>query len=406
MHVPAGSLSDPTRRTGCRTLAAAFLLAASVLLVGPGRASALSSASWCTASAPPCVVSATLDGAPFFASDPNYDFGIVSYTDRGSSGFSWGILSTSTGNDLGAGALGQVWRVVIDTGTLVPRVSYAQGANVTFTRSPQPAGTYRLTITASPETITDNNECDFSGPSPTCPFRATRAFTAYLATQISDFNYAGMYTPSQVGSFYGMDMSTNIAETDLPPQIVPDPGTGTNEVVFQLANQHELPDGSRFLGNLHVRLPDSFLSAIYGITDPSTVTTNGLAASIGAGTVSIHEVPGGGALALDLTGVTFSHRTLRIRRGVVTPTTPLHVRARRLGAHRGKVRFRAAHPRGVRIAGYRIVCTSPHARTSARSHGSPITVTGLAAGVAYSCAVRAESKAGLGRPSRSVHMPA
>jgi hypothetical protein len=169
----------------------------------------------------------------------------------------------------------------------------------------------------------------------------------------------------------------------------------------------EFPGGLIFHGFLHMRIPSSFLQTVYGIDDPSTVTDTGLAASVGAGggTVTVSVEPGGGALLVDISGMTFSPRTLTIRRGVVTPTVPNGLATHRISARRGKVSFHAARPRGSRITGYRLRCFAGHQTVNGSSKRSPIVVSGLHRGRTYRCTVWAQSKDGAGLHSRSITLP-
>ena len=389
----------------------ALVIAVITLTLGAGSARAVLSTSWCApvgSQAPPCVASATLNGNPLLASDPNFSIQLVPFAAGGSDEFSMTVENGAGGADLGPSALSDTFSVVVNGGTLVPRVAFAQGSDVSFERNPEPGGTYRMTITANPVAITDNSECSYPGGGlPTCPYEATNEFAGYLSAQVSD--YDGWPTPSQIDSFYGMDLSTNIAETGLPPQLVPDPATpGADEVVLDLANQHELPGGVTFYGFLHMSIPGSFLQTVYGIDDPSTVTDTGLAASVGAGggTVAIQVAPGGGALLVDITGLTFSSRVLTIRRGVITPTRPLGLIARRTSAGRGQISFRAAKPRGSRITFYRASCATitGHSKVKAKSSRSPVKLSWLRVGHAYRCTVVAHARAGAGQVSSSVNL--
>lgn len=391
----------------------ASALALIVLAIGATSAHASYPQYWCAptgTASPPCVESATLNGSPLLVSDPNFSIQLVPFTNGGYHSFAATIENSSGGADLGSAALSDTFSVVVDTGTLVPRVASSQGSNMSFTRTPEAGGTYEITITGSPTTLTDNSECTWpSGGLPSCPFEATKEFTAYLSTQVSD--YEGWPIASDIASFYGMNLSTNIAETGLPPQLEPDPSTpGADQLVIDLANQHELPGGATFYGFFHMTIPSSFLQAVYGIDDPSTVTDTGLAASVGAGggTVTITVAPGGSSLQLDITGLTFTTRVLRIARGVITPTSPGHVSARRTAPTRGRISFRAAKPRGSRINDYVASCTATkgHTKAAGKSAASPITVKGLRVAKAYRCTVWAASKAGAGKHSAAAVLPA
>ena len=94
-----------------------------------------------------------------------------------------------------------------------------------------------------PREYNNNTGCDFSTAIPTCPFQASSDYAAYFQVQVGDYNLPSLYTAAQIPSFYGMNMWTNIDETGLPPEIVSTPSG--NELVLQLADQHEHPDAPR-----------------------------------------------------------------------------------------------------------------------------------------------------------------
>jgi hypothetical protein len=251
------------------------------LASGAGNAAAKSEASWCRLKAPPCVVDATLNGAPLTPTDPNIDLAITSFSDRGSQNFLFDIESTTNGADLGPALAGSTFSVVINTGQMVPRVAAGQ-ANVSFQRNQLAGGTYQVVITGTPVKFNDNTNCDFSGPLPTCPFQAPKTYAAFFQVQVGDYNI-NTYPVSWVPAFYGMDLSTNVSETGLPPEIIND-SSNNEELVLQLADYHEYADSTATAGFVRLRIPAAFLKAVYGIDDPTTVTGSALQASIGAGT--------------------------------------------------------------------------------------------------------------------------
>lgn len=388
-------------RCGC---AAALITA---VLLASGASARADTTPWCTAQAPPCLASATVDGATVLPTDPSYAFQVIPTTDRGSHTVLFDVNSPTSGESLGPAALSDVWSLVIDTGTIVPRVVSGYGANVTVTRMQQADGTYRVTYTGSPVTMADNDACDFSGEFPTCPYQATRDFVGVLSGEIDDYNLPSLYNATQVSSFYGMNETTNIDESAAQPLIEQDPSSGADELVFQLADQHLLADGSVFVGFLDMRIPNSFLQTVYGIDDPSTLTGGGVSVSLGSGTgtASVTEEPDGQAILVDVSGLTFTHRTVTIRRGVITPGPPTILSGLRTSATTARISFRAARPRGSRVTGYLAACTPRSGRrtVSATATRSPITIRGLAGGIAYRCTVRARSRAGQG-PASTVRL--
>ena len=257
---------------------------------------------------------------------------------------------------------------------------------------------------------------------------STFGWDGYLDGQISDF---GQWTDvAQREATYGMDYWTNVAATDVPPQVKEDPANpGFYFLQVNLANRRFYEDGVTLVqGTGRMRIPNSFLQMAYGIPNPATMTGSSLVGTLsgsGSGTVAVYQNPSGTAMMVDFDTVGFpaattphakaaqaaatsSVRALRVKRGTIVPTRPRDVHARRVAAHRGKVLFDPASPRGARITGYQARCvrlngTGP---VVARASGSPVVVTGLARGRAYDCRVRATSKAGPGSWSSRVRLRA
>jgi hypothetical protein len=390
-----------------KRIAIVVLVLASGLVLG-NAAPAGATSDWCSdpGSSTPCIVSATLNGSTITSSDPTYDIFVSDPPGTVSHEAFW-LISTATG-ELGADSLDDVWVVQFDMGPIVPRVAFTHGNDVTIVRTPDGGGSYHVTVTATPVVIL--GECDQSAWPWTCPTTATQDWNGYLDGEISD--YEVWSDIAQRNSVYGMNFSSNVAATGLPPEIVNDPTTGAERLLIRLANPHFRMDGSTvFVGFIHQRIPNAFLHEVYAIDSPSTLTTSGLDPIVtgpvaGSGTVSVTEEGGGGAMLVNATGMTFSTRRLLINRGVITPTKPLSVHARRLGPNSGRLRFDPATPRGSRITGYRARCAHNASVVLATGSASPLTVTGLRHGAGYDCRVTALSRAGPGTPSALIHMPA
>jgi hypothetical protein len=359
---------------------------------------------WCGPTGRPCIESATRNGTPVGPSHPTYDLSVVDTPSGDDILWNVSLAGDSDPFDLRASSLSDTWTVTVNTGTVIPRVAFAYSANASVVRSFS-AGEWHVTHTGRPTTVTDNNECNQMGPTWSCPHTATNEWTGYLGGQIT--NYATWTDPAQRDSFFGMDYTTNVGLTATPP-LIESSATGTNQLVIQLANHHNRPGGILFHGFVLLRIPYAFLNEVYGIDDPTTVTSAGLAPTIGSGTASVTHDTAGGALVVKITGITFSQRKLRIKRGRITPTKPTQVRPERLGSKRAKVRFKRAKPRGSEITGYRVRCAATEGgdvATGSRSKPA-VTITGLEAGVAYRCRVRARSKAGLGPRSKTKRLAA
>jgi hypothetical protein len=381
---------------------AALLLALTLpmtALVAPPPASAVG----CSA---PCIDSVTLDGV-----DPGsgYIETATAYNPPGGEHQVLWSVTTDTGDqDLGAPARAGDWVIKINTGPVVPRVVFTHGGAVSVTRTDAPDvnGNYHVTIKASPIRLT--GDCDQSTWPWTCDPTATKQWEGYLDGEITD--YGSWDDVAQRSAMWGMNFSTNIAATSIPPEIAFDPTTGVDQLLIRLANPHYLKASTtEFHGFAHLRIPNSFLREAYGIDDPTTLTSAGLDPELGgtgSGTVTVTQEAGDGALLVDATGLTFSARTLRLHQGVIKPRRPTHLKAKRKAAHRAKLHFHASTARGSMVTGYKASCVAGSDKVTAKGHASPLKVTGLQAGVAYVCRVRAKSKAGKSHWSAHKHLRA
>jgi hypothetical protein len=357
-------------------------------------AAAASDGPWCPAPAP-CIVSATRNSVTVDESNGTWDVVLSHTTAGGSNDILWGVQKEGAPDpyELEASSLSDVWVITIDVGTIVPRVVFTHGDNVAVARTGS-----QVTVTANPTTIT--GECDQSVWPWTCPVTATQQWDGYLDGQITD--YGVWDNAAQRNAMFGMNYATNISATSMPPEIVNDPATGEEQLLIRLANPHFEEDGTTvFTGFAHLRIPNSFLKKAYGIDDPSSLTGRGLAPSVGgptagSGTVTVAQESGGGAVLVDIVGVTFSHRLVRIRRGVITPKKPKDLRATRSGGSGATLRFDPATSRGSRIKRYEGLCTQGSDVAVDKGRRSPLRVAGLGGG-SYTCRVRAISKAGPGK---------
>jgi Fibronectin type III domain len=388
------------RRIG--VVAAVLGALASLGFAPPSSAEKITS-SWCSDGAStPCVESATLNGGAITSTDPNWDVFVQLRTPGGSHTAYW-LIENRHGGGL---TMGDDWVVTIDMGTIIPRVAWAHGDDFSITRHDDGDGTWTATVAATPVVIV--GECDQTVWPWTCPTTATQEWDGYLDGEVTD--YDAWSDATQRDSMYGLDFATNVAATSLPPEIVPDPVTGDQQILIRLANPHFLMDGTTvFHGFVHQRIPNAFLAAVYGIDAPATLTTGGLVPVVsgptaGSGTASVTD--GGTAMLVDITDLTFSRRLVRINRGVITPTRPTGIAANRLGPHSGRVWFHTSTPRGSRIVGYTARCVKGTHVFTATGSAAPITVTGLTRGVGYQCSVKARSKAGASAWSTTAGMPA
>jgi hypothetical protein len=263
-----------------------------------------------------------------------------------------------------------------------------------------------VTITGQPVEVQDQGGCTYPPGGPTCSSVAPGPSTAILQGEVDDYNYTLYSDPGYpaglVDSFNGMDSWTNIAETGLPPTI--STVSGQNELQIDLADHHFEHDGATLVhGDFYLRIPATFLATMWGINDPTTLATDGLNASVGAGggTLAVTVEPGNTGVQVQISGLTFSRRSLKIKLGLVTPQAPTNVKGSRVSRTTGRVTFTKAKPRGQRVIGYKLSCKATNGTSvTAKSKRSPLVVSTLVSGEAYSCKVRARSRAGYGPASK------
>ena len=393
------------RRT--RLLVAAVVIgAASLVAIGgatPGSAEA-TDLKWCSdvGHGYPCIASATRAGVSV-KGDPTWSVLAQTLPISGDPSKYLLIYAQKDGGfDLEGDTA--IWSVRVDLGArFIPRVASGHAHGVTVTRS-HPAD-YFVTVTGRPVLMA--GDCDQSQEPWTCPEVATSQ-TTVLQAQVTD--YAVWEDVDQRNAMYGMDYFDNIAAGSVPPQVVHDSSTGADALLIEIANPHFEIDGTTvFHGHAELRIPNAFLKLAYEVPDPATMTGGSLLATVsgGSGTVTTWQESGADAMRVQLDGVTFSRHNFLVRRGTIVPTRPGSVHAKRTATHRARVSFTNSKPRGARVTGYRATCTWPHGghALTATATRSPVVVRGLIAGHAYTCWVRAHSKAGYGPRSAKVRVP-
>lgn len=361
---------------------------------------------WCSASpAPPCVEHLYVDGVEKFDGDPTYDvqFAFFAGGPTPSEMFQYYVQKSPGGYKLGAST--ERFTVVLDSGSLKPRVVDGWASEVVVTRDPDPAGVHHhVTVSAKPSEHLA--ACRDIAGTLTCPFTAAAAAddARQVGVTIDDGSWWGA-NPDQVN---GLEYFTNIDVGGIPPEFVTNSATGEVTLSMLMANAHARADGSTYFGRSETRLPNRFMREVYGIPDPSTMTGTSLVASVsgGVGTANIYQESGADAMRIDVTGVTFSKRHLRVSIGTIRPTKPTLTKTKRISGGKGRVTFTKARPRGAKVTGYQAKCVSGRQVVTDRGGWPSFVVSGLRAGRGYDCRVRALSKAGPGRYSAKKHLAA
>lgn len=349
---------------------------------------------WCGNQAPPCVVLASRDGVAITESDPTYAVSASgSLQSNGEFLTQWSIADALIKGNYATLAPGDVnvpFSITIDVGKHRPRVvdEYAGGVTVADTFNGR-VGTWDVTIAGTGVEQGVNADCN--AVAWTCPFNETNAIVAFQG-EIGDWQQ--WPDSAQWNDFNGLDQWTNVELTEIPPQISGSPLTISEE----LGNSHEL-NGTVFEGYWYAVLPNAMLVDM-GINDPSTLTSAGVSASAGTGTVTV--TPGPTSTEIAITGITFSPRMVRIKRGTITPFAPTRLTTRRASATIAYLSFRAARARGSYVRSYQGRCMAAHQTTRyATGPHSSLKVSSLTRGVSYTCQVRARASVGYGPWSSS-----
>ncbi|HUB42440.1 MAG TPA: fibronectin type III domain-containing protein [Streptosporangiaceae bacterium] len=382
-----------TNRTTVLAATLVTLVGLAVPLVGASAQAAparpdVDPSEWCGNQAPPCVVSASRDGAAITQSDATYAVSATGSKSGGEFLTQWSIADVNVpGNyaSLASTDAGVPFSITVDVGAHKPRVvdEYAGGVSVSDNFNGR-VGTWDVTISGT--AVEQGVNADCNAVNWTCPTNDNNTIVAFQG-EIGDWQQWA--DSAQWNDFDGLDQWTNVELTEIPPEITGNPLTITE----QLGNSHDL-NNQEFQGFWNAVLPNAFLVDM-GINDPSTLTSAGISASVGTGTVTV--TPGATSTEIAITGITFSHRTVHIKRGTITPKAPTGLRTRRASATVAYLTFRAARPRGSYVRSYQGRCRAAHHATRyGKGSRSPVKVTSLTRGVSYVCQVRAKASVGYG----------
>jgi hypothetical protein len=395
-------LADVTKRTTVLAATLVTIVALAAPLIGapaqatPNRPDIFPGA-WCGTQAPPCVVSASRNGADIGPNDPTYVVSVAGSNQNGEFLSQWSIadaLVKGTFATLAPGDVGAAFSITVNVGTHLPRVVDEYAGGVSVTKSQDAMGNWDVTVSGTAVLQGVNDDCNAG--TWTCPPNDNNTIVAFQG-EVGDWQQWSH--PAQWNDFNGLDQWTNAELTEIPPQITGSPLTITEEI----ANSHAL-NSVPFVGFWNAVLPNAFLVDM-GINDPSTLTPAGISAGVGTGTVTV--TPGPTSATISITGITFSARTVHIKRGSITPTAPTRLTTRRAFPTAAYLSFAAAHPRGSFIRFYQGRCVAPHQVTRyAVGPRSSLKVISLTRGVSYVCQVRASAAVGYGPWSLSHRLSA
>lgn len=374
------------RRLGVVVAVVGTSSALSIAMLATAPPAAAATSAYCSEHPPgdteACIAALSRDGVPITTGDPDWVASIAQVPATGN--VLWGVAAATSPYSLPLTEQAHTWSATINTRGETPRLSQASGQDVSISRASS-FGEHFTTITGRP--ILRTQGCDQTSWPWVCPSIATSQFVDFSG-HITD--YRTWTNAKQRAAFYGSDLVSNIDATDFPPQIV------GNRLIINLANSHYLADGTTLAtGFLRMRLPYALLAKVFGVADPASLASGGVAVDLGGlggGTASIGP-SGDGALIVDIVGLTFSTRKVVVKRASTFVGKPGGLRARRIDGTRGRLAFPAPRTRGLRIVRYQARCASSRGTVvAATSRRAAVAIGGLTSGLAYTCRVRAIAK--------------
>ena len=353
---------------------------------------------------PPCFVSITKNGTTSLEQNPNLDTGvevITGLTFVGSGARYWQFSIQDEHGDYALNT-SDTYEIVLDVGTANPAETFTRGKTVVVDRDLSVPNHHTVTFTMNPVRMAYSfNGCHANG---TCDPRPDVLAPGYLEGWVDNLGF--VTDPADEAAMQGWDLTASTDWISSPPTLNFD----THTFFIDVANSHcEEPTGpacTPFVGSVEMTFPFAMLSHLYEVDDPASLTPSAFSVT-GAGsaaTTSVNVDSAGHVVHVDMTGMTFSKRTLRVR-GDMRPGGVRDLHAVRVSASVGKLKFDPAKSRGSKVRGYKATCKSSSGLVASGSaDDSPLKVTGLAPGVKYRCTVWAKSRFGDGA-RRGVDMP-
>lgn len=381
---------------------------------------------WCSGPATdqPCLESATRNGSPVLATDPDYDVQSTGLLNMGFTDYiQWMVVT----KDFTRLATSDTWSVTFDMGTTKPRYTEGFGGRTVVERTSDGDGTYHVTMTGKPVFMAESCGDDYP---PVCENP-----TPYDSTSVKFYGEVWDLDaddePGDASWRNGYDRWQNLDGVNDPFfEPTPDGGYVLTVDTYNAATYDDDESagtpGIAFAGQFKLRLPYQLMRKRFLVPDPDTLPVTSLAGGTTGsgidGTWVITKDTSEHVFYASVTGIRYPDtvaarafaratsqtqvRTLRVKRGVIVPYAPRSVTAVRTTASRGRLSYAAARARGARPTGYSVRCVNlagTHVVTASDT-ASPTVVTGLRSGKAYDCRVRAKSKAGWGVWSPKVRL--
>jgi hypothetical protein len=380
-------------RTHLAPLAALSLLASglAVALTSSPAAAESFKERWCSDGKPvPCLLSATRNGVPLTSADPNIEIQMVGKQNTPDFQYTSFLVHDSSGPL----SLTDTYSLTFDLGTLVPDYTESYASRPVVTRLDDGDGTHRLTFTGKPVLLTAG--CNDSFPS-VCPETATS----------QSYEFSGEIQEKKTNlEFKGFDRSQSVDTVN--GIFLEGPDAGPKYLTSDWANSHFLTDGTTVVkGEARFRIPFAMLKDEFEVPDPETLVASSFKGTVNGKPADFQftQDPAGGGVFVDISGVTFSSKKVKVARGVITPRAPKLLSAKRTTPASAKLAFEKAAARGAKPTAYVARCVAGKksftAKGGKRAFKKGLVVKGLTRGVRYSCSVRALSKTGPGKYSKT-----
>jgi hypothetical protein len=378
-------------RRALSALATLALLAgglAALTATAPPAAAETFAERWCSDAHPaPCVESATRNGVPLTSADPSVDITMIGVQHLDDFDYTEFIVQPLAGEL----SPSDTYSVLIDLGTLKPDYTEAYAGLPVAQRIEDGDGTYQLRYTGSPVLVTSGCNDAYPVSCPTVASGQQVTLEAEVHQLKTNLEFRGFDRSQNVDGVNGIFLEKD--------------GEGHYELTSDWYNSHVLTDGTTVVhGQARFRVPFSMLEDEFGVPDPATMVPSSFKGRVNGkpAAFSFTLDPAGGAFFVDISGVTFSKKTVTIARGTITPTRPRLRKAHRTGP-RVVLAFGKATPRGAKVTGYQARCAANGTTTrTASGRRLRLVVRGLSAGRTYTCRVRAASKAGYGAWSKAI----
>ena len=296
---------------------------------------------------------------------------------------------------------GDVYRLVVNTGSIRPRELYGHIQDVAFSVGGGPTTGWTFTLEFEPTPIAwmwppdaDGDtfaDCSYAGGCGDETTVADLVRDGFVTGYVTDLESSGL-TATEIAHRTGYVDTYNAQ--DAYELYDPD----TNAILVRMANPHLRSPGVVATGFYETFLPDAMLINEMNVPDPTTLTTGSFSiARVGVGSVpaTVTREPGG--IHIKISGISFSTPQYRIRPKPTAPGRPRWGSVERIRERAVKVRFKAPlADGGAAITDYRARCRRGTGDWHfASGPGSPLVVTGLPL-AEVSCQVRATNRIGPG----------